>query len=69
MRLSVELKGLARRVSRAKEVMVEVSNGATLGDVVVAHREGLLSSWVHWRCARAPISRTLHRQGRGCRPQ
>lgn len=39
MRLSVELKGLARRVSRAKEVMVEVSNGATLGDAVVAHRD------------------------------
>jgi molybdopterin converting factor small subunit len=36
MRLTVELFGLARRLSEEKEVTVEVSDGATLRDVVAA---------------------------------
>ena len=36
MKLTVELFGLARRLAGEKEVVVEVNDGATLRDVVIA---------------------------------
>ncbi len=43
MKLTLELFGLARRLSKEKEVMVEVSDDATLRDVVAAFAEGFPS--------------------------
>jgi len=39
MRLTVELFGLARRLSGEKEVMLEIKDDATLRDVVIALAE------------------------------
>lgn len=46
MQVAVELSGLARRLSGEKEVAVELSNGATLRDVVVALAERPAGQWI-----------------------